>query len=260
MASLDLERGDGGRLAAVGFRRRRPRIGPAAMFGNNTSHDFGVVARGAKVEHRFVVENIYEEDAHIESVSSSCGCSTPQVNRQYPEDVGEGRGPGHRLDTRGFMGRKDATITVIFDRPFPAEVQLHVHAYIRSDVVVQPGAVSFGSVNQGAGAKQTLAVTYAGRDDWRIDRVECANPAHRSPAGRNQPHAGTTGGNRPHAGTAGPMGQVWQAGQVAYSLSVRLKEDAPPGYIQDQLVLVTNDQRPRAARVPVSVEGWWLPR
>jgi hypothetical protein len=42
---------------------------------------------------------------------------------------------------------------------------------------------------------------------------------------------------------------------VAYSLSVRVKEDTPPGYIQDQLVLVTNDSNPQAARVPVSIEG-----
>ncbi len=142
-----------------------------AMFGNNTSHDFGVVARGAKEEYRFVVENIYEEDAHIESVSSSCGCSTPQVSRQFLK-TWEKAEILITLDTRGFMGQKDATIEVKFDRPFPAVVQLHIHAYIRSDVVVQPGAVSFGSVNQGAGANQTVSVSYAGRNDWRIARVE----------------------------------------------------------------------------------------
>ncbi len=29
------------------------------MFGGTTTHDFGVVARGAKAEYRFVVENVY---------------------------------------------------------------------------------------------------------------------------------------------------------------------------------------------------------
>jgi hypothetical protein len=43
--------------------------------------------------------------------------------------------------------------------------------------------------------------------------------------------------------------------QIAYSLTVRLKDDAPPGYVHDQLVLVTNDFDTRAGRVPVSVEG-----
>ena len=55
--------------AVAGLRRfrRHGQDWAKAMF-DHTSHDFGVVARGAKVEHRFVIENIYEEDAHIQSV------------------------------------------------------------------------------------------------------------------------------------------------------------------------------------------------
>lgn len=202
-----------------------------AMF-NETSHDFGVVARGAKVEHRFVVENIYEEDAHIQSLSSSCGCSTPQVNRNLLK-TWEKAEILVTVDTRGFLGRKDATINVVFDKPFHAEVQLHVRTYIRSDIVVQPGSVSFGSVTQGAGAQQSLIINYAGRDDWKIARVECANPAIEATA------------------TETKRGE----GQVGYNLSVRLKPDAPAGYLNDQLVLVTNDYDARAARVPVAIEG-----
>ncbi len=50
------------------------------------------------------------------------------------------------LDTRAEPGRKDGTIEVEFDLPFPAKVQLHVHSFIRGDVVMQPGVVEFGSV------------------------------------------------------------------------------------------------------------------
>ena len=206
-----------------------------AMF-DRTTCDFGTVARGAKVEHRFVVENIYQEDARIASVSSSCGCTALQISKrdlktwEKAEIVAE-------LDTRGFSGRKDSTITVLFDRPFAAEVQLHVHAYIRSDIVVQPGAIQFGSVSQGTAAKQDVVVTYAGRDDWRIAKVECANPHIEARAVET--------GRTP--------------GQASYSLSVKLKENAPAGYIRDQLVLVTNDLDGWAARVPVSVEGVIVP-
>jgi len=202
-----------------------------AMF-DHTTHDFGVVARGAKVEHRFVVENIYEEDAHIKSVSSSCGCSTPHVSKRTLK-TWEKSEILVELDTRGFLGRKDATITVAFDRPFTAEVQLHVHAYIRSDIVVQPGSVEFGSVSQGAGATRELTVSYAGRNDWRIERVEYANP--------------------------GIEARVVETdrtpGKVSYKLSVKLKKNAPPGYLQDQLVLITNDFNARSSRVPVAVKG-----
>ena len=199
---------------------------------NETTHDFGVVARGAKVEHRFIVENIYEEDANVKSVTSSCGCSSPQINRRFLK-TWEKAEILVILDTRGFLGRKDATITVEFDKPFSAEVQLHVHAYIRSDMVVQPGAVLFGSVSQGEEAKQVVSISYAGRDDWRLVKLECSNPAIVATAIPTHP----------------------SVGQVAYSMSVTLKPNAPPGYFRDQLVLVTNDYDVRAARVPVAVEG-----
>ena len=202
-----------------------------AMF-DHTTHNFGVVARGAKVEHRFNIENIYEEDLHIQSVSSSCGCSTPQVNRRLLK-TWEKAEVLVTVDTRDFLGRKEATIKVVFDQPYPGEVQLHVYSYIRSDIVVQPGDVSFGSVMQGAGATQTVSVSYAGRDDWRITKVQCANPSIVP--------SFTETSRTP--------------GKAAYSLSVTLKPDTPPGYLRDQLVLVTNDYDTRAAHVPVAIEG-----
>ena len=114
-----------------------------------TSYDFGVIARGAKAEHRFKIENIYVEDAHIKSVKSSCGCTTPTLTKDRLKtwDTAE---VVVAIDTRRYLEHKDATITVVFDKPFPAEVQLQVHCNIRGDVVVQPGVVDFGTVLQGA--------------------------------------------------------------------------------------------------------------
>src|ERR1700730_133546 len=71
---------------------------------NVTSHDFGPVARGAKCEFRFQIKNIYQEDAHISSVKSSCGCTTPQLTKtdlktfQTAEVVAE-------FNTRDFLGQ-----------------------------------------------------------------------------------------------------------------------------------------------------------
>jgi hypothetical protein len=204
-----------------------------AMF-NETSHDFGVVAAGAKVEYKFIIQNIYEEDAHITSVLSSCGCTTPKIDKQLLKTWEKAElTAAVNTDTRQYYGRKDATIKVEFDLPFKAEVQVQIHTYIRRDVVVQPGMVQFGSVNQGTAMKQKLLVSYAGRDDWRIDRVECSDPY-----------------------VEGQVSEVSRgAGLVKYDLFVTLKANAPAGYIQDQLMLVTNDTNQRSARVPVAVEG-----
>jgi hypothetical protein len=202
-----------------------------AMF-SETSHDFGVVARGAKVEYKIIITNIYEEDVQITSVLSSCSCTSAKVNKKFLK-TWEKAELTIMIDTKQFLGRKDATITVKFDKPFSAEVQIHSHTYIRSDVVVQPGVIQFGSVAQGTVAKQKVSVTYAGRDDWRIERIESANPY-----------------------LSGEIAEVSRGGgQVKYDLSVTLGANATAGYIQDQIILLTNDINQRSSRVPVAVEG-----
>ncbi|OHB72397.1 MAG: hypothetical protein A2V70_17845 [Planctomycetes bacterium RBG_13_63_9] len=199
---------------------------------DQTSHDFGTVARGAKVEHRFTLENIYEEDVHIVSVSSTCGCASSEFPTQNLKTWDKAQIVA-RVDTRGYYGRKDASLKVSFDKPFRAEVQLHIHTYIRRDVVVQPGVVQFGTVRQGTSSRKKVSVDYAGRSDWRIQRVECANP-----------HLQAQVVQKPGV-----------PGQVGYELLVTVSDTAPAGYIRDQLTLVTNDFDSHKARVPVPVEG-----
>jgi hypothetical protein len=202
-----------------------------------TSHDFGVVARGANVEFRFAFENPYVEDVHVESVHSTCHCTVPEVVQPLVKTY-ERSEIIARLDTRKFYGRREATIRVKFDQPFPAEVQLHVYSYIRSDVVLEPGTVQLGSVAQGSPQRRKVSVSYAGRSDWEILDVESSRPflsAKAVPVSRS-------------------------GGQVMYDLWVELAPTAPAGYLRDQLMLVTNDHNPAAKRVPVPVEGIVVPQ
>ena len=167
-------------------------------------------------------------------MESNCGCTSAKIDKKTLKTWEKAELTAVvNTDTRQFYGRKDTTITVKFDLPFEGEVQVHIHAYIRRDVVVLPGIVQFGSVGQGVAMKQVVSVSYAGRDDWRIERVESPNPYLES-----------------------QLAEVSrEGGKVKYNLTVTLKSNAPAGYIQEQLVLVTNDVNPRAARVPVAVEG-----
>ena len=199
---------------------------------DHTSHDFGVVARGAKIEHRFTLENIYLEDVHISSIRSNCRC-TSMICKKRKLKTYEKTEIVAILNTRENLGRKDATVTVTFDQPFAAEVQLHIYSYIRSDVVMQPGAVHFGSVDQGTSVRSKISLSYAGRDNWKIIRVEQGNPHLEvllKEVGRGQT-------------------------QVTYDLWVKLKADAPPGYFRDHVMLITNDTSTRASRFPLTVEG-----
>lgn len=220
-------------LCAVNIAMGQEEDWAKEMF-SETSHDFGVVAAGAKVEYKFYIENKWVEDVHIASVKSSCGCTSPKIDKQLLKSWEKAELTAVvNTDTRQFWGRKDATITVTFDAPLPAEVQIHVHTYIRRDVVVQPGMVQFGTVDQGSPVEKKVSVSYAGRSDWRIERVESANPF-----------------------LEGKVNEVSRTGKIVkYELLVTLKGDAPAGYIKDQLILITNDADLQSTKVPVPVEG-----
>ncbi|NQU21867.1 MAG: DUF1573 domain-containing protein [Candidatus Nealsonbacteria bacterium] len=195
-----------------------------------SNHDFGSVARGAKVEYEFEFSNIYLEDVHVSSVRASCSCTQVEVKSRDLKTYEKGAIVA-KFNTKAFRGARGATLTVTFDKPFRAQVQLHVKGYIRSDVVLNPGGVEFGSVDQGSAAEKRIAVNYAGRSDWRITEVRSANP-HVS-------------------------GEVVERrrgrGQVSYDLVVRVNPSAPAGYLNERLLLVTNDRR--SPQVPVHIEG-----
>ncbi len=204
-----------------------------AMF-ETTTHEFGTVARGAQAEYVFVLQNIYKEDVHISGVRSSCGCTTPTIENASLKTWETG-GIRAKFNSRSFLGQKSATITVTIDQPFPAEVQLTVSGYIRSDVVLQPGAVDVGELDAGVPAEQTIDISYAGRNDWQIRGIEVPHDYFRVSLRETR------------------RGQ----GRVDYQMNVRLTENAPVGYLQDQFFIVTNDQR--MERIPVVISGRVLP-
>jgi hypothetical protein len=127
------------------------------------------------------------------------------------------------------FGFKQATVTVVSTGRFTP--RCNAVGFIRSDVVLQPGMVDLGTVDHGSLAQKKVAVSYSGREDWKILDVKSANE-------HLEVEVHETGRGR---------------GKVTYDLLVRLKDDAPVGYLQDQLFLVTND--PKASDLPVDVEG-----
>jgi hypothetical protein len=197
---------------------------------DHTSHDFLGVARGSKVQHVFRLKNLYKEDVHISNVRSSCGCTSAE----FTKDTLKTHETGEIIatfNTRAFTGERSATITVSFDKPYNAEVQLKVSGYIRTDVVLQPAGVEFGSVDAGSPMERRIQIEYAGRPDWRITAIKA-----------------------PSAYISAEAIEVRRsANQVAYDLIVRLAPDAPVGYLKDELILVTNDSR--ETQLPVDVEG-----
>ena len=118
------------------------------------------------------------EDVHISHAYSSCGCTSVRVENPMVKTYEKGAIVA-TFNTNSFYGQRGATLTVVIDQPFYAEVQLQDRGFIRTDVDFQPGSVQFGSIDQGIGYKQIVDVNYdGGRDDWKILDVKSANPPY----------------------------------------------------------------------------------
>jgi hypothetical protein len=219
------------------FSAASPALGQewARKMFETTTHDFGAVARGAKSEFRFKLTNIYLEDVHINDVRSSCNCTTPAIVTKLLKTY-EDSYIVAAFNTRNHLGQKSATLTVTFDKPFAAEVQLQVTGFIRSDVELEPGGVQFGTVDAGAPAEQLLKITARTGRDWQITAI-------RSSSEFVEAEAVETGR---------------QVGQVDYDMSVRLLPGAPTGYLKERLVVVANDSK--STEFPIEVEGRVLSR
>jgi hypothetical protein len=210
----------------------------AKMFAEH-EHNFGNVARGSDTSFRFAAKNIYKQDIELVSVRSSCGCTSPTIEKKVLKtgDIGYVTAV---FNTRTFTGLHGATLTVevrwndkgIMRR---GETQLRVNGNIRGDVVFKPGAVKFDKIDQGKVSEQVVEVSYDGRSSWKIVDVRGVSDAL---------EVELTQGRR-------------TGGRIAYNLLVRLKDSAPAGYFNEQLVLVTNDEQ--YPRIPMHITGRIVP-
>lgn len=194
------------------------------------SYDFGNIARGAKAEYAFELTNLYLEDVHIASVRATCGCTTPRIEKDTLKTYEKGAVIAH-INSDRFLGNQGATITVTIDRPLAAKVQLDVKVYVCSDVLLEPSSIALGSVGQGSAVERTIRVQYTGSSDWQILEVRSGNP-----------HLSGTVTEKPR-----------QDGRITYDLKAVLNKDAPVGYVNEHLWLITNVSG--TEQIPVPVEG-----
>lgn len=200
------------------------------MFRGQTSHDFGSVARGAQLYHKFPVTNIWAVPIEMVNIRTSCGCVTvtPSSKSLQPRETGEVE---VMMDAHKFTGPKSVSIYITLGPQYTSTATLRVSANSRADVVFNPGEINFGIVQRGQTAQQTIEVEYAGVLDWRVQDVDK--------------------GNAPLDVAVEQMYR--QPGRVGYRLKSTLKPDAPPGLLKHELFLRTND--PASPLVPVLVEA-----
>lgn len=77
-----------------------------------STHDFGTIKEGEKVEHTFTFENIGKTPFTISNVLTTCGCTATLWTKKEiaPGEKGE---ISVKFDTKGKIGQQTKIITVI---------------------------------------------------------------------------------------------------------------------------------------------------
>jgi hypothetical protein len=202
----------------------------ASKMFKTKEHDFGTVGRGTKAEFDFKFTNLYKEDVHVVTAYSSCGCTSVSVDQSTLKSWQEGS--IHAVfNTPTFLGSRAATITVIIDRPIPAEVLLNIRGVIRSDIAFDPNSIEFGEVNQGSEAEKRVRVSKYGAEDWKITGITPSSTYL----------------------SAQILNTSRQDGWTSVDLSVKLAKNAPAGYLRDYLTLTSNEGQ--SVQMPLAIEG-----
>jgi hypothetical protein len=196
-----------------------------------TGHDFGTVPKGAMLQHRFPITNIYAVPLQI-STEVSCNCVTARAAPQIlqPRETGA---LDITMDTTRFNGQKSVTVQVSVRHPqFWSSTSFTITGFCRGDVVLDPGTAVFGVVPRGQPAVRDLVVRYFGQQPWQI-----VGPA-------------------PSEGV--PFDVTYQEsyrkpGQVGYIVRLTLKPDAQAGSLKGDLHLMTNDPNNRLVAIPYDV-------
>ena len=177
-------------------------------------HDFGMVAKGSLLVHKFTLTNIYDAPMQVTEIRRS----TESLTAYPPQRIVQ---PNEKadfvvtLDTAKSSGAVSETMHISVGPNFVSTAKLRLVANARADITLTPGSVSFGSVAQGTKAVQTVTLDYAGKQkDWKLTGVvdSAIYEASTSDLGRGK-----------------------------FKITVTLKPEAPAGPLNETLALYTND-------------------
>lgn len=141
------------------------------LFGGETTHDFGVVARGSQLKYAFKMTNIYKVPLDITDIKISCGClkAEPSTRSLQP---GETATLNIHMDGRQFSGLKTIRVAVTVGPKYVSTATLTISANARGDVAFTPSQIDFGNLHQGQTPTKTIDVEYNGNlPSWRVTEI-----------------------------------------------------------------------------------------
>ena len=184
-------------------------------------HDFGSVAHGTKLKHRFKITNIYKVPIQlVDRPVVSCGCVEPVDWSKQLQSKEEGY-LDVTMDASRFTGAKSVTMQVKFGNgaSYHSTAIVQLRAFSRGDIVLNPGQIDFGQIAVGQKTTRTVDVSYNGAGKWEVISGE-VNDKLIDVKVEAVPGRGI---------------------KPTYRVTANLKSEVPAGALQEQIVLKTTD-------------------
>ena len=123
-------------------------------------HDFGKIFDDKPVEVEFKFKNVGGGPLIITNVQTSCGCTTPDWDRQRKQYGADETGTIKiRFDPAHKTGIQTKTITVESNDPANPRAQVTIKSQITPLVQLEPTYLAFEPVQKGQGSTKIVKVT-----------------------------------------------------------------------------------------------------
>jgi hypothetical protein len=212
------------------------------FFNGELKHDFGKVASGQLLTHKFTITNIYDKPFMVEEARVSCGC----VSAKKPTTVIPSRGTAvieAVMDTRKIpLTNQIKTVTIYVkmtsvaeksgDQIFSSACYLSVSSLPQGNLLFSAEKILLGAVLAGQTPSGSLDIEHFTDAAWKITEI-----VH----------------NSYPVDVKFEQVQPQRRGRVSFRVTASLKKDAPAGDYKYEIQLKTSD--PAMPLLPLVVEG-----
>jgi hypothetical protein len=196
--------------------------------------DAGIVARGAKVRHEFVLENAGVAMLQIREVRPDCGCTVASFDAAIPPG-GEGKVRAE-LDTQAMpAGAIAKGLTVFTNDVANPMIQLTIRAQVRAALDAQPGYFRFIHTHGAPAETASQVVWSADQAALQVTSVASSLPSF-------------TVNFRP----AGPGEREAQGKGQQWVIVGTLAAEPPTGPLMGEVTVETNHPRQPVLHIPVT--------
>jgi hypothetical protein len=139
-----------------------------------TTFDFGEVNSGDEVSASFEFENAGDSVLVIKNVSTTCGCTTTQLEKLEYQPGEKGVIPA-KFNSKGYSGKVTKTITVSSNDEENPYSRLEINGKVNlkdfSEIEVTPDTLDFGKVTMGKVYSKKVTIKNPGNLDLDIIEI-----------------------------------------------------------------------------------------